>query len=134
MQLAHSERVYAKLRDWFGEPCMHELEPAPSATPAPAPRDEDTSGGARYDRLQGYRALLQDAILHGTSAVEQVQTKLTQRPYDLLEKIPTLERPTRHVRSAHLGAMRGVYGMIRAVNSLSGSALHEGIERLKKMG
>lgn len=135
MQLAHSAQVYARLRTWFGQPCLREFEPVPSAIPVPLPHEDgDSHESARYDRLQGYRALLQDAILHGSTAVEQVQASLTRRPYDLLERIPGLETPTRHARTAHLGALRGVYGMIRAVNSLSGVALHEGIERLKKLG
>jgi hypothetical protein len=134
MELSRSERVYAHLRDWFGERSACQSEQAPSEAPTPPPLDEGTSESARYDRLHGYRALLEDAILHGSTAVEQVQARLTQRPYDLLERIAGLEAPTRQVRSAHLGVMRGVYGMIRAVNALSGSALHEGIERLKRIG
>jgi hypothetical protein len=131
MTLAHSPRVYSVLRNWFGEPLSGV---APSAS-TPLPNASDGSNpNAHLERLDAYRALLEAAIHQGTTAVQQVQEELTQRPYDLLQQIPPLAAPAQLVRSAHFGALRGVYSMIRAVNSVTGAALHEGIDWFKKMG
>jgi pimeloyl-ACP methyl ester carboxylesterase len=133
MGLAHSPQVYSALRAWFGEPPL-ETASTKRATADPSPALATSTREARLERLDAYRALLQDAVEHGSTAVEQVQAELSRRPYDLLEQIPPLEAPTRLVRSAHSVAVRGVYGMIRAVNAVTGAALHEGIDWLKKIG
>lgn len=133
MLLAHSPQVYGVLRRWFGEP---RAEPARATSPAQPASSEPSSSNAGFERLDAYRALLEDAIDQGVSAVQRVQEELTQRPYDLMAELPPLQAPTALVRSAHFAALRGVYGAIRAVNSATGAALHVGIDwlKLKKMG
>jgi pimeloyl-ACP methyl ester carboxylesterase len=130
MQLARCPQVYAVLRKVYGEPRVAQVvtEPQDSADPERLP-----SRSAKLQRLEGYRALLQDAVHHGATAIQQVQEELARRPYAVLEQIPPLERPARLVRSAHFSATRGVYGTIRAINATAGAALRGGIDWLGRM-
>jgi hypothetical protein len=129
MTLAHSPRVYDTLRTWFGEPPTSALP----VSVAPAPTEGERSNpDARWERLDAYRALLEEAVDQGATAVQRVQEELTQKPYHLLGQIPPLAVPSELVRSAHFAALRGVYGAIRAVNSVASAALHEGIDWLRK--
>lgn len=131
MTLAHSPRVYDTLRDWFGEPPSDAARVSVAVTPTAS---EPANREARWERVDAYRALLEDAVDRGATAVQRVQEELTQRPYHVLGQIPPLAAPSELVRSAHFAALRGVYGAIRAVNSVAGAVLHEGIDWLRKIG
>lgn len=128
MMLAHSAEVYAALERWLGErtprdAMASELE-APAATRPNAAR--------RFERIEGYRALLEDAVDRGSTAVQRVQEELTRRPYDVLRRLPPLEAPATLAKSLHFAAIGQVYGVIRGVNSLAGGALQRGIAWLGK--
>jgi hypothetical protein len=76
-----------------------------------------------FDRLRGLRALLEDAVAHGTSAVERVHKATAARPFAVLDEIPPLALPARGVRVVHDATVSVVYGSIRQVNRLVGAGL-----------
>jgi len=134
MELARSPAVYAKIRDWFG-PSPGEPEPRGSAA-GPRVAEEEPVPPLKHragtlERLDAYRALLQDAVEEGTTAVQQVHEELAARPYDSIELFPPLRPPVKLVRAAHFAAVRVAYDAIRGVNRVVGTALHEGIAWLK---
>ena len=51
----------------------------------------------RLRRLRGLKALVQDAVEHGSHAVERVQKETANRPFTILEAIPPLALPARGV-------------------------------------
>jgi pimeloyl-ACP methyl ester carboxylesterase len=135
MDLAHSPEVYAKIRDWIAPAS---IEGPAASTSTAAHVDETTSPTvapmARRDieRLEAYRALLQDAVDEGATAVQRVQEELTARPYDWIERVPPLEMPTKIVRTAHFAAIHAAYDATRLVNRAVGAALREGIAWMKR--
>jgi pimeloyl-ACP methyl ester carboxylesterase len=127
MLLSHSPEVYTRLRSWFGEPAgktaaLTTTEPEPEAS-----TEQPRAAERRFERIEGYRALLEEAVDQGVTAVQRVQEELTRRPYDVLSLVPPLEAPTALVRGVHFAAIGGVYATIRGVNSLAGVALQRGL-------
>jgi hypothetical protein len=74
-------------------------------------------------RWRGLKALVQDAVEHGSRAVERVQLDVAKLPFDMLEQIPPLQVPVKGIREIHDTAVAGVHGMIRLVNRVAGSTL-----------
>jgi hypothetical protein len=80
------------------------------------------------NRLRGLRALLQDAVEQGTSAVERVHRATAARPFDILDHIPPIAPAARGVRLVHDATVAGVYETIRQVNRLVGVTLAAAID------
>jgi hypothetical protein len=80
------------------------------------------------NRLRGLRALLEDAVEHGTSAVERVHRATAARPFDILDHIPPVAPAARGVRFVHDATVAGVYETIRQVNDLVGVTLSAAID------
>lgn len=72
---------------------------------------------------RGLKALVQDAVDHGSRAVERLQKEVASRPFDLLEQIPQIKTPVRGIREIHDTAVSSVHGMIRLVNRVAGETL-----------
>ena len=117
MQIVHDPQVYQQLRAWMGA-----SGPAPVQTTAFADLTPPISVPV-WQRLAAYRGLVVDAVDQGVAAVQEVQEKLTQRPYDVLQQVPPLEAPVKVVKAVHYGVMRGSYRTIRMINRLTGDAL-----------
>jgi hypothetical protein len=83
---------------------------------------------ANMDRLRGLRALLEQAVEHGTSAVERVHMATAARPFDILAHIPPVAPGARGVRIVHDATVAGVYETIRQVNRLVGATLAVAID------
>lgn len=64
-------------------------------------------------RWQGLRVLLQDAVEHGSRAIERVQKRTAARTFDVLEAIPLVSEPAHLVRLFHDGMVTGVHAAIR---------------------
>lgn len=73
-------------------------------------------------RWRGLGVLLEDAVEHGSRAVQQVHTETARRPFAVLEAIPLVAIPTRGVHLLHDAIVTTVYGVIRLVNRAVGSA------------
>ena len=83
-------------------------------------------------RLLGLRALLEDVVEHGSTAVERVQRETAGRVFAVLEVIPPVAGPARGARDVHGAVLTGVYGSIRLVNRAVGAVLTAVIEETTK--
>ena len=79
-------------------------------------------------RLRGLRALLEDAVEHGTTAVERVHKATAARPFEVLDLIPAIAPAARGVRLVHDATVAGVYETIRQVNHVVGLTLSAAID------
>ncbi len=66
--------------------------------------------------LRGVKALLRDAVHHGSVAVERVQLETARRPFAILEAIPGVKVPAAIVHVIHDASVTGTHAVIRAVN------------------
>jgi len=80
------------------------------------------------NRLRGLRALLEDVVEHGTTAVERVHRATAARPFEILDLIPPVAPAARGVRLVHDATVAGVYETIRQVNHLVGVTLSAAID------
>ena len=83
-------------------------------------------------RLQGLRALLQDVVEHGSTAVERVHRTTADRTFAVLEAIPPVAGVAKVARDVHGAVLTGVYGSIRQVNRAVGEVLTAVIEESTK--
>ncbi len=92
---------------------------------------------AAMERWRGLKALVVDAVDHGSRAVERIQMETARTPFDLLEQIPPLEAPVKGIREIHDTAVAGIHGMIRLVNRVTGQTLDlvlDAVERHQEQG
>ena len=83
---------------------------------------------SKLNRLRGLRTLLEDAVEHGTSAVERVHRATAARPFEVLDLIPPVAPAARGVRVVHDATVAGVYETIRQVNHLVGVTLSAALD------
>lgn len=84
-----------------------------------------------WKRIRGLRALVQDAVEHGSSAVEKVHLATASRPFRILQAIPPLSGPVRAIRVIHDLSVSTVYGSIRLVNRAVGTALDVALDAVE---
>lgn len=82
----------------------------------------------KKSRLRGLRALVGEAVEHGSKAVEIVHKATAARTFVVLEAIPPIAKPAKVVHVVHDAWLTGVYGIIRAVNGVVGQTLDVVIE------
>ena len=82
--------------------------------------------------IKGVKDLVEDAVHHGTTAVEKVHREVASRPFEVLESVPGLELPVRLVRAMHDTITTTVYTSIRVTNRLVGAIADEVIEVVEK--
>ena len=75
------------------------------------------------DRWRGLKALVQDAVEHGSRAVERVHLQTARRPFAVLESLPLVDGPARAAHAIHDATVAATYGAIRLVNRLAGGAV-----------
>jgi hypothetical protein len=75
------------------------------------------------NRWRGLKALVVDAVEHGSRAVEHIQKETARRPFAILEQIPPLRAPAMGIHAIHDTAVSGVHGMIRLVTKVVGGTL-----------
>lgn len=75
------------------------------------------------ERWRGLKDLVQDAVDHGSRAVERLQKHAAKLPFDLLEQIPPIKAPVRGIRLIHDTTLSGVHGAIRLVNRAVGGTV-----------
>ena len=80
------------------------------------------------NRWRGLRALIEDAVDHGATAVERVHRATAARPFDILDQIPPIAPGARGVRFVHDAVVAGVYETIRQVNRAVGATLSVAID------
>ena len=79
-------------------------------------------------RWRGLKALVQDAIEHGSTAVERVHKATAARPFSILEQIPVVAAPTRCVRLVHDATVSTVYLSIRFGNRAVGQVVDAALD------
>jgi hypothetical protein len=77
---------------------------------------------ADLKRLRGLRALIEDAVEHGSGAIERVHLATAARPFEVLESIAPTALVARTVHVAHDAIASSMYGTIRATNRVLGIA------------
>lgn len=74
-------------------------------------------------RWQGTRALVGEAIEHGSRAVERVQLELAKTPFDLLERVPGLKVPVSGIRELYNTGVSSTHTMIRLATKVAGDTV-----------
>jgi hypothetical protein len=85
-------------------------------------------------KWRGLKALVQDAVEHGSRAIEQVHLSTAQRPFAILEALPGLDAPTRAVHRVHDVVVQTTYEAVRLANRSVGTALGVLIDALEEPG
>ena len=67
-------------------------------------------------RWFGLKTLLEDAVEHGSRAVEKVHLETATRTFDVLEAIPKIATTAKVVRVVHDGLVTNTHVAIRLVN------------------
>ena len=89
---------------------------------------------ADLKRWRGLVALINDAVEHGSSAVERVHLATARRPFWVIEQVPGIAEPTRAIHDVHDAIVSGVYQQIRSVNRLAGKAIDAALEAFDETG
>ena len=74
-------------------------------------------------RLRGLKALVQDAVVEGSKAIEKVQVESAARPFGVLEQIEPLAAPARGVHVVHDVIVASSHGMVRLWTRAIGATL-----------
>ena len=82
-------------------------------------------------RLKGLKDLVQDAVEHGSTAVQKVHEEFAARPFDVLEATP-IRLPVKGVRFVHDTITSTVYASIRGVNRIAGAAAGAVIDEIER--
>jgi hypothetical protein len=83
-------------------------------------------------RWRGLKALVVDAVEHGSRAVERIQIETAKVPFDILQQIPPIEAPVKGVRLVHDTAVGAIHGMIRVVNRGAGATLDVVLDAIER--
>jgi len=116
--LAHSEKVYQQIKQWFDEHDEIELKYA-------EPAADLESGSSQPDRLSnqeiisGTIDLLTTAYDHTVEAVEKVHHSITKEPYTLLKKIPVVKEVSEPVSIAHKEILDTIYFSLKEGGKLA---------------
>jgi hypothetical protein len=86
------------------------------------------------ERWRGLAALVQDAVEHGSRAVERVQKATAERPFAVLEKIPSIATVAKGVHAIHDASVSTVHGAIRTVNRVAGRTVTIVVDAVKERG
>jgi hypothetical protein len=74
-------------------------------------------------RWRGLKALVEDAVLHGSEAVERVHLATANRTFSILEQVPGIAEPARTVHTVHDAVVSSVYASVRAVSRAVGATV-----------
>lgn len=81
-------------------------------------------------RWRGLRALVGDAVEHGSLAIERIQKETARGPFEVLESIPGIAEPARGVHAIHDASISAAHAGVRLANRLVGKALDLAIEAI----
>jgi hypothetical protein len=85
-------------------------------------------------RWRGLTALVRDAVVHGSQAVERIQLETAGRPLAVLEQVPGLAVPARVVHLGYDVAVTGTHGMIRLVARVAGTTIDRVLVEVGRRG
>jgi hypothetical protein len=78
-------------------------------------------------KWRGLAALVVDAVTHGSLAIERIQKQTADRPFTLLEQIPTIAPVTRVAHVAFDASVGSVHTAIRLIARGVGGAIDLGL-------
>ncbi len=81
------------------------------------------SSPTSLNRWRGLKALVQDVVHEGSSAVERVHLATASRSFFVAEQIAPIAASAREIHAVHDAAVSSVYAMIRMVNKVVGTTL-----------
>lgn len=84
-----------------------------------------------FKQWQGLKALVEDAVEHGSRAIERVHIATARRPFAIIEHIPGVAAPARAVHLAHDAAVTTTYATVRLVNRALSAAIGVTLEALE---
>lgn len=74
-------------------------------------------------RWHGLTELVQDAVHHGTAAVEKVHQQVARAPLDMLAHVPPLAAGARWAADRQASLIAATYGTIRGVSAAVGAVV-----------
>ena len=74
------------------------------------------------NKWRGLKALVHDAVEHGSRAVERVHLDTARRPFTILEQVPAVAGPSKIVHTVHDVLVTTTYTAVRLVNAAVGKA------------
>lgn len=81
-------------------------------------------------KIQTLKDLVEDAVEHGATTVEEVHMKISAIPFDQFEKIPGVGDVVGNARSLHDESVGTVYETIRKINARIGELADEALARI----
>ncbi len=85
-------------------------------------------------RWLGLANLLQDAVHHGTIAVEKVHQSVARTPFDVIARVPPLTTGARWVAQRQATIIAATYATIRGVNGAVGALVGACIDAAANSG
>ena len=85
-------------------------------------------------RWRGLQMLVQDAVEHGSRAVEKLQREAVRRPFAILESIPGIDAPAAAIHAVHDLVLTTTHGGIRLANKVVAVAAQAVLETLEDDG
>jgi hypothetical protein len=83
-------------------------------------------------RLRGLKALVVDAVEHGSRAVEKVQLETARLPFEVLARIPEIAVPVKVIHAIHDAVVTSTHGMIRVVTRVAGDTMDVVLDAVEK--
>lgn len=71
----------------------------------------------------GLSELVQDAVHHGSAAVEEVHQRVARAPLEVLSRVPPLAPPAGWFAALQAGVIAATYARIREVNAAAGAVI-----------
>jgi pimeloyl-ACP methyl ester carboxylesterase len=129
--LAHSEKVYQQLEQWFGEHTStielsyYEVDESTQNSPI---SQGILQGLSNQEIISGTLDLLALAYDHTVDAVDKVQNAIADEPFGILKKIPIVKEVSNPVEEAHKDILNTIYFSLRA----GGKLAHKGARALNR--
>lgn len=83
-------------------------------------------------RWRGLKALVADAVEHGSRAVEKLQLDAFGRVTSIVQIVPGVEAPAEVTRAVHATIVRSTHASIRAVSRAVGGVLDEVLDVIEQ--
>jgi hypothetical protein len=83
-------------------------------------------------RWRGLKSLVQDAVEHGSTAIQTLQLETARRPFAILEHLPPLAAPAKLVHALHDVAVTGVHETVRAVTRGVGAGVDAALDVIER--
>lgn len=83
-----------------------------------------------WQKWRGLKALVHDAVEHGSRAVERVHLDTSRRPFVILEHVPILAGPSKTVHVIHDAVVSTTYAAVRVVNAVVGKLADVALDML----